>query len=76
MEKVLYLRLLQHSSLRTLPVSTYPAELVYVEPRDHFWGGGGAGAGRNELGKSLMRVCELLRMQTGMLMTPSPPVVK
>ena len=73
MERVLYLKFRQHSSLRTLLVSTYPAELVYVEPRDRFWGGDGAGAGRNELGKSLMRVCERLRMEAGMLMTLSPP---
>ena len=73
MERVLYLKFRQHSSLRALLVSTYPAELVYVEPRDRFWGGDGAGAGRNELGKSLMSVCERLRMEAGMMMTLSPP---
>ena len=73
MERVLYLKFRQHSSLRTLLVNTYPAELVYFEPRDRFWGGDGAGAGRNKLGKSLMLVRERLGMEAGMLMTLSPP---
>jgi hypothetical protein len=53
MGDVLYLKFRQHSDLRALLFSTYPAELVLVEPRDPFWGDD---AGRNELGKSLMPV--------------------
>ena len=66
MDAVLYLKFRQHSALRTLLFSTYPAKLVYLEPRDLFWGGDGEDAGRNELGKSLMRVCERLRIEAGM----------
>ncbi|KAF8267407.1 hypothetical protein EI94DRAFT_1730458 [Lactarius quietus] len=46
--------------LRGLLLSTAPADLIYVESGDTFWGDG-AGAGMNELGKSLMRVRERLR---------------
>jgi predicted NAD-dependent protein-ADP-ribosyltransferase YbiA (DUF1768 family) len=62
MDEVLFLKFRQHSDLRTQLLNTYPSELVY-ESRNPFWGGdgAGAGAGRNELGKSLMRVCEWLR---------------
>jgi predicted NAD-dependent protein-ADP-ribosyltransferase YbiA (DUF1768 family) len=65
MDEVLYLKFRQHDDLRRLLFSTYPVELVYVESRDLFWGDG-AGAGMNELGKSLMRVCERLRVEEGM----------
>ena len=61
MDMVLNLKFRQHDDLRTLLLNTYPAELVYVEPRDRFWGGDGEGAGRNELGQSLVRVREQLR---------------
>ena len=63
MDKALHLKFQQHGGLRTLLINTYPAELVYVEPRDRFWGGDGEGAGRNEFGQSLMRVRELLRAE-------------
>ncbi|KAI0267248.1 hypothetical protein BGY98DRAFT_1025380 [Russula aff. rugulosa BPL654] len=65
MDEVLYLKFRQHSDLRTLLFNTYHSELVYVEPREPLWGDG-AGAGMNELGKSLMRVRERLRMEGGM----------
>ena len=60
MDDVLYLKFLQHPDLRELLLTTYPAYLVYVESEDAFWGDG-AGVGRNEFGKSLMRVRERLR---------------
>ena len=66
MDEVLYLKFCQHDDLRTLLLKTYPAELVYVEPRDPLWGGDGAGGGMNELGKSLVRVRERLRSEGGM----------
>ena len=60
MDDVLYLKFRQHGDLRTLLLDTFPADLVYVESGDPFWGDG-AGVGMNELGKSLMRVRERLR---------------
>ena len=65
MDEVLYLKFCQHNELRALLLGTSQAELIYVEPGDLFWGDG-AGAGLNELGKSLMRVREQLRAQAGM----------
>jgi predicted NAD-dependent protein-ADP-ribosyltransferase YbiA (DUF1768 family) len=65
MNHVLYLKFRQHATLRTLLFRTHPAELVYVESRDPFWGVDGAGAGMNKLGHSLMHVRELLRIQAG-----------
>ena len=63
MDEVSSLKFRQHDDLRTLLLNTYPAELVYVESRDPFWGADGAGAGMNEFGKSLMRVRERLRIE-------------
>lgn len=65
MDEVLYLKFRQHSDLRALLLGTFPADLIYVESGDAFWGDG-AGNGLNELGKSLMRVREQLRSQSGM----------
>jgi predicted NAD-dependent protein-ADP-ribosyltransferase YbiA (DUF1768 family) len=70
MDDVLYLKFSQHGDLRTLLLETYPAELVYVESGDHFWGDGG-GRGMNELGKSLMRVRERLRIVERESIAPS-----
>jgi predicted NAD-dependent protein-ADP-ribosyltransferase YbiA (DUF1768 family) len=64
MDEVLYLKFSQHGQLRTMLINTYLAELVYVDPKDPFWGDG-AGIGMNELGKSLMRVRKLLRVEGG-----------
>ena len=62
MDEVLYLKFRQHSDLRALLLGTYPAELIYVESGDVFWADG-AGAGLNELGKSLMRVRDRFRAE-------------
>ena len=62
MDDVLYLKFRQHGDLRTLLLNTYPADLVYDESREPYWGDG-AGNGRNELGKSLMRVRDRLRIE-------------
>jgi predicted NAD-dependent protein-ADP-ribosyltransferase YbiA (DUF1768 family) len=65
MDEVLYLKFRQHGNLRTLLFSTYPADLIYVNSGDPFWGVG-AGNGMNELGKSLVRVRARLRTEGGM----------
>jgi predicted NAD-dependent protein-ADP-ribosyltransferase YbiA (DUF1768 family) len=62
MDDVLYLKFRQHGDQRKLLLNTYPADLVYVESGEEFWGDG-AGIGKNELGKSLMRVREQLRIE-------------
>ncbi|HEX5058754.1 MAG TPA: NADAR family protein [Kofleriaceae bacterium] len=51
----------QHGELRTLLLSTGDAKLVEHTDRDDFWGDGGDGSGRNELGRILMAVRESLR---------------
>ena len=63
MDEVLYIKFRQHGDLRALLLRTYPAGLIYVEADDLFWGDG-AGAGLNELGKSLMRVRERISHDT------------
>ena len=45
--------------------SALPADLVYVESGDPFWGDGG-GNGMNELGRSLVRVRERIRIEGNM----------
>jgi predicted NAD-dependent protein-ADP-ribosyltransferase YbiA (DUF1768 family) len=60
MDEVLYRKFRRYDDLRTQLLNTHPAELVYVESGDTYWGDGG-GVGRNELGKSLMRVRDRLR---------------
>ena len=73
MDQVMHLKFTQHDDLRTLLLNTYPAELVYVEPHDRFWGVDGAGVGRNKFGKSLMRVREVLRYDLGLWPTMPEP---
>ena len=41
MDEVMYLKFCQRSNLRTLLLNKLPAELVYVESGDPFWGDGG-----------------------------------
>jgi ribA/ribD-fused uncharacterized protein len=51
----------QHDDLRALLLSTGDAKLVEHTDDDAFWGDGGDGSGRNELGRILMAVRERLR---------------
>jgi len=50
-----------HAEIRAVLLATGEDELVENSPRDFFWGCGGDGTGRNELGKLLMRVRRELR---------------
>jgi ribA/ribD-fused uncharacterized protein len=54
----------QHADLRTLLIGTGDALIVEHTDNDAFWGDGGDGAGRNELGRILMAVRELLRRES------------
>lgn len=54
----------QHAELRELLLSTGDAKLVEHTDNDAFWGDGGDGSGRNELGRILMAVRDALRRET------------
>lgn len=54
----------QHDDLRVLLLSTGEAKLIEHTENDDFWGDGGDGSGRNELGRVLMAVRERLRKES------------
>ena len=54
----------QHADLRTLLLGTGEALIVEHTDNDAFWGDGGDGGGRNELGRILMAVREMLRRES------------
>jgi ribA/ribD-fused uncharacterized protein len=54
----------QHEDLRTLLLETGNARLIEHTENDDFWGDGGDGSGRNELGRILMAVRERLRRES------------
>lgn len=51
----------QHSELRETLLATGDALIVEHTERDHYWGDGGDGSGKNMLGRILMEVREQLR---------------
>ena len=51
----------QHDELRELLLGTGDATLIEHTENDDFWGDGGDGSGRNELGRILMAVRAALR---------------
>ena len=51
----------QHDDLRVRLLATGDAELIEHTENDDFWGDGGDGKGRNELGRILMAVRKVLR---------------
>lgn len=53
----------QHEELRALLLATGEAKLVEHTENDDFWGDGGDGSGRNELGRVLMAVRESLHRE-------------
>ncbi|KAG8902385.1 hypothetical protein FRC00_010306 [Tulasnella sp. 408] len=62
MEEVLELKFTQHQKLRRLLLDTGERYLIFNSGKyDDFWGNGADGKGRNELGKALMRLREMLR---------------
>ena len=54
----------QHDDLRALLAATGDAKLIEHTENDDFWGDGGDGSGRNELGRVLMAVRESLARET------------
>ncbi len=53
----------QHSDLKQLLLDTGDAIIIEHTKNDNYWGDGGDGTGRNQLGKTLMRVRDTLRQQ-------------
>ncbi|UJR11592.1 hypothetical protein I4U23_015774 [Adineta vaga] len=51
----------QHSNLKELLLSTGDQILVEHTEKDLYWGDGGDGTGRNQLGITLMKVREILK---------------
>lgn len=51
----------QHLHLRALLLRTGTQSLVEHTSKDHYWGDGGDGTGRNQMGKTLMAVRASLR---------------
>ena len=51
----------QHAELGELLLATGDAKLVEHTENDDYWGDGGDGSGRNELGRILMAVRDALR---------------
>jgi N-glycosidase YbiA len=55
----------QHAHLRTLLLATGDAELIEHTANDSYWGDGGDGSGRNQLGRTLMAVRTALHANRG-----------
>lgn len=53
----------QHADLKQLLLDTGEAVIIEHTKNDNYWGDGGDGTGRNQLGKTLMRVRDTLRKQ-------------
>lgn len=60
MREAVEAKFLQHAELRTLLLSTGDTRLIEHTENDAFWGDGGDGSGRNELGRILMAVRQRL----------------
>jgi ribA/ribD-fused uncharacterized protein len=54
----------QHAELGELLLATGDAKLVEHTENDDYWGDGGDGSGRNELGRILMAVRDALRAES------------
>lgn len=65
MDTALYYKFTQNRRLRRELLGTGEAELIEGSYKDSFWGCGPDGKGRNELGKSLMRLRKQLRERGG-----------
>lgn len=56
MYRAVHAKFSQHPELRAILVGTGKAYIAEHTARDRYWGDGGDGTGRNQLGKTLMRV--------------------
>lgn len=63
MDAVLEAKFTQHKELRQKLLDTGDREIIEANPYDSFWGHGADRKGRNELGKSLMKLREKFRAE-------------
>jgi ribA/ribD-fused uncharacterized protein len=61
MYDAVYAKFSQHKELKKLLLDTGDSTIVEHTKNDAYWGDGGDGSGRNQLGKTLMKVREDLR---------------
>ena len=61
MHEAVLAKFTQHADLRELLLETGTREIIEHTAKDAYWGDGGDGRGRNQLGRTLMRVREELR---------------
>jgi ribA/ribD-fused uncharacterized protein len=52
-----------HASIRAILLGTGDEPIVENAPSDYYWGCGADGSGQNKLGKTLMRVRDILRQR-------------
>lgn len=65
MRKVVLLKFETHADIRQILLDTGDELLVEDSPVDYYWGIGKEGTGRNQLGKTLMEVRQILREREG-----------
>jgi ribA/ribD-fused uncharacterized protein len=61
MHEAILAKFTQHADLREVLLATGDAEIVEKTEKDKYWGDGGDGRGKNQLGQILMEVREGLR---------------
>lgn len=61
MYDAVYAKFSQHKELKKILLDTGDSTIVEHTKNDSYWGDGGDGSGRNQLGKTLMKVREDLR---------------
>ncbi len=52
-----------HANIRAILLGTGDEEIIENAPKDYYWGCGADGSGQNKLGKTLMRVRDILRQR-------------
>jgi len=65
MYEVVKAKFSQHDDLRNILLGTADATIVESTANDSYWGDGGNGTGKNQLGKTLMRVRTELLAEKG-----------
>jgi len=63
MYEVLFEKFSQHEALRNQLLETGTAHIVEHTASDHYWGDGGDGSGKNQLGITIMKVRDALKNQ-------------